>query len=127
MNATTQPRGKIIIHDRGIGPISRTDVDRRARELALFEGRSAITAEDRAQAERELHGRAVPSTLGENEDATGGASRDPSEPPSDRGHQVPDLEGDDENEAPEDLVLEGADEAQHDQMLADRRRPHREG
>jgi hypothetical protein len=49
-------------------------------------------------------------------------SRDPSDPLSQRGRQVPNYEGPDEEKAAERLVAEGVEEAQHDQMFAARRK-----
>jgi hypothetical protein len=51
-------------------------------------------------------------------------SRDPSDPPANRGKQIPDQEepDDDETAQSERLVEEGVDEAEHDQMLAARRK-----
>jgi hypothetical protein len=51
-------------------------------------------------------------------------SRDPSDPPPNRGEQIPDQEepDDDEEAQSERLVEEGVDEAEHDQMLAARRK-----
>lgn len=57
MNDQTRPNsGKITLHGRGTGPAARADVERRARELALTEGRYAVTADDLAQAENDLGG-----------------------------------------------------------------------
>lgn len=114
--------GKILIHDQGVGPADGGDVERRARELALIEGRSVANDDDRIQAERELSGDALPPLGDEGDSTMDSLSRDPSDPPVHRGRQVPDRDGVDEEQNTERLVTEGVEEAQHDQMLAARRR-----
>jgi hypothetical protein len=52
------------------------------------------------------------------DEAIGSLSRDPSDPPVDRGGQKPTFEGDDENEAMERLVERGVEEATDDQAEA---------
>lgn len=120
--------GKILVHGKGTGGISRADLERRARELADIDGRSgaAITDDDIARARADLLGRQLPGTTVEDDESTAGISRDPSEPPSVSGREEPTLEGPDEEKAVERLALEGVDEAQHDQMIAARRRERRE-
>ena len=63
----------------------------------------------------------LPATSIEDENAESGISRDPSEPASVNGHEIPLQEGPDEETAVERLALEGVEEAQHEQMLASRR------
>ena len=62
------------------------------------------------------------SPLPDDENAIGSLSRDPSDPPADRGHQAPTFEGDDEEQVMEDLVERGVDEADTEQEQAARRR-----
>ncbi len=109
-------------HARGVGPITFADIKRRARELALIDGRIAITPEHIDRAKSELRGEMLPAAVYGDEDATTGLNRDPSEPLTNRGEEAPTYEGADEEKIPERLVLEGVEEAQHEQMLADRRR-----
>jgi hypothetical protein len=52
----------------------------------------------------------------------GAMTRDPSEPLTQTGHQVPDLEEPDGQTDQEHLAEEGVEEAQHEQMLEARRR-----
>jgi hypothetical protein len=124
MNINEPTSGRILIHGRGAGSAGTRDIEHRARELADIAGRSGSdpTDEDLARAEAELLGKALPDTNSEDEDAQGAISRDPSEPISISGHEVPLREGPDEQKAVERLALEGVDEAQHEQMLAARRR-----
>ena len=115
--------GRILIHGKGSGSIGVSDIERRARELAAIDGRSGadITDLDLARAEAELMGRVLPDTTVDDDDADAGITRDPSEPVSVGGHEIPVNEGPDEEKAVERLALEGVEEAQHEQMLASRR------
>lgn len=119
--------GRILIHGKGSGGAGRADIERRARELADINGRSGaeFTDDDLIRAEAELMGNSLPPTLSEDETAEGAISRDPSEPISVGGHEIPLREGPDEEKAVERLALEGVEEAQHEQMLAARRRERR--
>jgi hypothetical protein len=127
MNINDPTHGRILIHGKGTGDIGRTDIERRARELADIDGRSGaeITDADLARAEAELMGTVLPATSVEDDEAEGAISRDPSEPISVNGHEIPLREGPDEEKAVERLALEGVEEAQHEQMLAARRRERR--
>lgn len=56
--------------------------------------------------------------VNEDEHTTQSMSRDPSDPATDRGRQIPEYGGDDEKAALEHLALDGVEEAQNEQMLA---------
>lgn len=128
MNLSNDPTsGRMLVHGKGTGGISRADIERRARELADIDGRSgaAITDDDIARARAELLGLTLPATKAAEDESTTGLTRDPSEPPSTSGHETRTLEGADEERAVERLALEGVEEAQHEQMIAARRRARR--
>ncbi len=127
MNINDPTSGRLFVHGQGSGSVGQADIERRARELATIDGRSGaeITADDLARARAELFGLNLPDTLVEDEPVAPGISRDPSEPPSVAGHELPLREGHDEEKAVERLALEGVEEAQHEQMLAARRRERR--
>lgn len=116
--------GKITNHGDGIGLPDRDDVQRRADELASIEGH-ASSREDREQAEHELAGDTLPPTTDDDAVSAGGLSRDPSEPRSISGRQIPDLEEESGQSTIERLVSDGVNEADHDQMLAARRQRKR--
>lgn len=125
MNITNDPtNGRILSRGRGAGGVTRKDIEHRARELAAIDGRSGdqITEDDLARARAELMGLQLPATTVEDRVSETGITRDPSEPPSNVGHEAPLIEGPDEEKAVERLALEGVEEAQHEQMLAARRR-----
>jgi len=121
-NSRNPTDGKIINHDQAVGLPGRSDVEERADEDAQIEGHRGVSNEDRRQAELELEGNDVAAVTNDDAEGTSSLSRDPSEPPSIPGRQIPDRETDDEQMASERLVMEGVNEAEHDQMTAARRR-----
>lgn len=125
MNIKQPTRGKILLHGLGSGSIAGSDVERRAEEIASINGHGSITNSDRDEARAELDGGMIPATTGDDVEGVAGLIRDPSEPPSVRGHQTPNREGPDGQKAVERLVAEGVEEAEHDQMLAARRQERR--
>lgn len=129
MNINDPTSGRILVHGKGSGGIGRNEILRRARELADIDGRSGadVTDDDLARARAELMGDNLPATTVEDDEARGGLTRDPSEPASITGRETPTHEGPDEEKAIERMALEGVEEAQHDQMLAARRRERRLG
>jgi hypothetical protein len=108
------------VHGKGLGGFTKTDVERRATELALIDGRTEPNEVDRERALAEFRDRDLPDAVTEDASSMQSLSRDPSDPLTDRGHQAPEYGGDDENTALEHLALEGVEEAQHDQMLESR-------
>jgi hypothetical protein len=120
----TNPLNKGVLTENfiGIGPVTRAMVHARARELALIAGHAAphVSQSDYEQAKREL---------------TGGADIDRQEAllesmpetkrwdpvPGSTGRQVPDSPSEDEDDEgrseSEQLVDQGVQEAEHDQML----------
>ena len=127
MNINEPTNGRILIHGRGAGGFGSADIERRARELADIDGRTGaeITRADLSRAEAELMGTMLPPTAVDDDETDAAISRDPSEPISVNGHEIPLREGQDEENAVERLALEGVEEAQHEQMLAARRRARR--
>lgn len=116
--------GKTLLHGAEAGEITSAMIERRAHEIALIDGRSSVSSSDRRKAREELQGRALPDTTSEDSAAIARSlNRDPSDPVSVPGHQTPvhNNEGDDPDMI-ERLAIEGVEEAQHDQMLAARRR-----
>jgi hypothetical protein len=111
---------KMEVHGKGVGVPADADIERRAREIALIDNRIEISADDRARARAEYQDRDLPDTLNDDAESMQSLSRDPSDPMTDRGHQVPEYGADDEKAALERLALEGVEEAQHDQMVQSR-------
>lgn len=111
---------KVEVHGKSVGSFTRADVERRAKEIAEIQNRLHVTAEDRERARAEFLDRDLPSAQNEDADTMQSMSRDPSDPATDRGHQVPDYLADDEDTSLQRLALEGVEEAQHDQMITSR-------
>ena len=124
MNPRNSTQGKIAIHGTGIGGITDDEIRDRAIELAAINGRSAqgVTDDDLKQAREELLGQNLPAATSDDSESSGSLSRDPSDPPSLTGRQIPDREGPDEEQVAERLVAEGVEEANHEQMLQGRRK-----
>ena len=109
--------GRISNHGRGLGTPTPEMVQKRAREIALINGRPAnqVTETDLEEARRELTGadHADPEVepqlraeVAQWEAAAGSA-----------GEQAPTLPAHDEQTDTERLVEEGIAEAEHDQMV----------
>lgn len=106
----------------GIGPVTRAMVQARARELAVIAGRAPphVTQVDYQQARRELTGESDVDRQDAILDAIPEAKRwDPV--PGSAGRQAPDTPSEDEDaegrSETEQLVDEGAEEADRDRML----------
>lgn len=118
------PAGRILRHGKRADEVTAEAIEVRARELAVIDGRSAsaITDDDRRRSREELLGLNLPDTTLAEDEAAGRVTRDPSEPTANPGHQTPMRNEPEDQEVMERLALEGVEEAQHDQMLAARRR-----
>jgi hypothetical protein len=107
----------------GIGAATSEDVERRAREIALIDERDPndYTDADWDQARRELLGEAEPAAPEETEQAAK-MQNEWEVTPDDRGHRV-NREGpnNDDESVGEQLVSDGVEEANHDQMLEARK------
>ncbi len=93
---------------------------RRAREIAPIAQGPEISSPDREEALADSRARDLPDAINEDADSMQSMSRDPSDPMTNRGRQVPDYAGEDEKTALEHLALEGVEEAQDEQMVAAR-------
>ncbi len=110
---------KIIQHSEGMGIPNADSVRKRAEELARIDGRGEYNDVDWHEAKRELHG-------GHESNSNNGhleISRLVSEhdmTTSDVGHHVENMLPEDNDNMVEELIAEGMDEAEHEQMLAAR-------
>jgi hypothetical protein len=111
---------KMELRGKGVGGFSDADIERRAKELALIDNRTEITDADRDRAKGEFRDADLPDAVNEDAESMQSMSRDPSDPISDRGRQVPTYGGEDEKTMLEHLALEGVEEAQHEQMIESR-------
>lgn len=120
MAKNSQGTPKIELRGKGVGGFTKSDLERRALELALIDNRTEATDEDRARARREFRDQDLPDALNEDAETTRSLSRDPSDPLVDRGHQVPEYGVQDEDTELQKIALEGVEEAQHEQMVESR-------
>lgn len=108
---------KILSHSEGLGTPDSGLVRKRAREIALINGRDEYTEEDWRQAKIEMHGHGPNGQLSEEWAAelmyseADGMVIDP-------GRHTENLKMDDDGNVIEELIEEGLNEALHDQMLA---------
>jgi hypothetical protein len=121
MKIDPEKTAAIMINTEGVGTVTRKMVRERATELAQINGRTAhdVTAEDWAQAKRELTGEPDLDPKEALLEAAPESERwDPL--PGSTGHIVPvssiDGEDDDGRSLGEKLVDEGVQEAEQDQM-----------
>jgi len=124
MNVENTHHGKILNHGKGTGELTPREIERRAEEIALIEGRAggADSARDLRQARDELMGADLHGVSEDDAASTTSLNRDPGDPVAIHGRQIPLFSDDDEQETVERLVLEGVDEANQERMLADRLR-----
>ena len=111
------------MHGNGLGVPSREDVEKRAREIAMIDERSAeeFTDADWNQARRELLGE-VDQNPPEEDANTLKLETEWETTPDNRGHKVePPGADEDEETLGGHMVSEGVDEAARDQMLEARR------
>lgn len=117
MNADTPLPTRLRAASPGLGHASQTEIEQRAAELALIDGRNTVSDADLALAAAELAGGGTtaeaPEADSELEQVTTW-----DEPPTQTGHlvAVPPLE--DENNISEQLIDDGLEEADHDTRVA---------
>jgi hypothetical protein len=123
MNDYSQPHlGKISVHGNGLGAPSPEEVERRAREIAMIDERNPdeFTEADWKQARHELMGtenNTPPEETPDNADLT----EEWSVVASSKGHRLPRPGTEEEETVGEHCVIDGLEEATHDQMLEARR------
>jgi hypothetical protein len=120
MNDNSHPAGKISVHGDGFGTPSPDAVEKRAREIALIAERDPdeFTDADWDQARRELLGTQFPNAPEETED-NADVVEEWNVVASSAGHRAP--RGEDDESLGEQLVEEGVQEAEHDQMVEARK------
>jgi hypothetical protein len=113
-------------HGTGVGTVTREMVQKRARELAISDGRdpNEVTQADFQQARRELIGAGTPAA-DEGEEVASAAGWDPS--PGTIGHRAEGQDVDDEETMAERLMREGIEEADHDERIESGRETRRQG
>ena len=122
---TSRPAARrLTVTSRVSGKITKPSVtprmvEKRARELALIAGREQkVTDTDRAEARRELRGPIHPTPRASDSPLPQGSPW--GSPPASAGHRASRNQPTDDQISKE-LVEEGVDEAEHDQMVAARK------
>jgi hypothetical protein len=118
MNEDRTEQGRINEDSRGLGNVTWQMVRKRAREIAIINGRGPgeVMDSDFAQARRELTGEGDESPRDRLEESLVESERwDPVA--GSPGFRAPTVVQPDEEVENERLVQEGVDEAEHDQML----------
>lgn len=116
MKSTRPLQAKIVNHSAGMGTPDPDTVRQRAKELAKIDGRTEINERDWVEAKRELHGSvSAVGYDGDEEMMRLVSERDMIA--SNLGHHVDNIGFDDSENAVEELIAEGMEEAVHDQML----------
>jgi membrane carboxypeptidase/penicillin-binding protein len=119
MKTTQTIKGRISGHFNGLGTVTPSMVEQRAKEIALINGRTAeqVNKSDREEAQNEMTGDfATAEQRDENSPEIAATLRDIN--PTSSGHKVAALLPSDEQQVAEQLVREGVDEAEHHSMLA---------
>lgn len=118
MDPQSNPPGRIEQHNAGLGEVSAAQIEVRAGELARSDGRREPNEGDFQQARQELEGAVGPP--GAPEEVQGQLEEVVAwdQPVHASGTRAPRVGLDDENTAPEQLVQEGVEEADHDRRLA---------
>jgi hypothetical protein len=123
MNDYSPPgAGKISLHGNGVGAPSPEEVEKRAREIAMIDERNPdeFTDADWAQARRELLG--VENNTPPEETADNAQLVDEWDMiAASKGHRSPRPGVEEEETVGEHCVIDGLEEAMHDQMLEARR------
>jgi hypothetical protein len=115
MKASRPLQGKILSHDGGIGAPSPDLIQQRADEIAYINGRTHHNEADWRQAKIELHGHAH-ADFWNDEDGTMVESAADFHVGS-KGHRAERVLPEDADNIVEELIVEGMDEAEHEQML----------
>ena len=117
MKREQEDHGRFVEHGHGLGTVTEAMVHQRAREIALINGRGEnnVIEADVEQARRELTGeeglvpKRTPAELLQEDERW-----DPN--PGSKGHEAPKSATSDEQTFAEELVDEGLEEAEHEQM-----------
>jgi hypothetical protein len=119
-------QGRIQEHAAGVGTANDDEVQKRAREIAITNGRrpGEVNESDVQQARQELRAAQNAPPRPGQDPAELVSSDDPLDVPS--GREAPTRVATDEQTLPERLVAEGVDEAVHEQMVEGNRRSRRQ-
>lgn len=108
--------GRIEAHGGGTGEISNPMIRKRAKEIAVQEGRDTVREDDLVRARRELIGGPAPEGSDDSAIDDVAESIPPDEPAGSSGYMHERFSSLEEESAAERLVQEGLDEAEHERM-----------
>lgn len=108
--------GRIEAYGEGMGEASDVMVQKRAREIALQEGRDTVRSDDLTRARRELLGEPDPQITDDSAMDIVAGPIPPDEPVGSSGRIAERFSSLDEVSAAERLIQEGMDEAEHERM-----------
>lgn len=118
MKQPSDMEGRVADHAKGLGTVTREMVSARARELAMINGHAdRVLESDWEQARQELLGRTDAAEAEENATTEVPASENWDPIPGTTGHQVNAQRPDDEQQVADQLIRQGVDDAEHDQMV----------
>ena len=119
MNLKHRVQGKISSGTGGMGTPTQGMVEERAKEIAIINGRDAkhVSDADREEARRELTGVANENREIESDEPEPINSGVFGGPPGSSGEKADRIEVADEQTYAQQLVEEGANEAEHDRMV----------
>jgi hypothetical protein len=112
----THSKAKIVRGIEGLGTITPQMIEERAREIARSDGRSQPNDLDRSSAREELTGAGSEKIPTREE-----PGRDWEMPLVSTGEKAPTVRPEDDQNIPEELILEGVEEADHDQRVSSKR------
>jgi hypothetical protein len=112
----THSKAKIVRGTEGLGTVTPQMIEERAHEIARSDGRNRPNDLDRSSAREELTG--VGSEKVPTREEPG---RDWAMPLVSTGEKAPTVRPEDDQNIPEELILEGVEEADHDQRVSSKR------
>lgn len=117
--------GRIETHGGGMGEVSDVMIQRRAREIAIQEGRETVREDDLTRARHELVGLSDTEVPDDSAGETVTGPIPPDEPPGSPGFMTERVSSLEEENPAERLIQEGLDEAEHERMTAAEREQRR--
>lgn len=119
MTDERKAEARTTIHGAGAGTVRPEEIEKRARELAEIDGRTAedVNDDDRARAKEELLRLQSEKEPLEELEGRADLNRNPADPAAYHGEEAPHRQTGDEESYSEEAAEEGVSEAGHEQML----------
>ena len=116
MTARNDSTGRIEAGGAGVEEFSNRDVETRAQQLAMQEGRAEVTTDLIERARRELTDSGQPANPDDDSATLSVEARAPDEVIGSSGRKAKNIGPQDEANVPQQLVEEGIAEADHERM-----------